>query len=243
MRELNKYHVPFYRVMEETGTKFLGKRKIAGNIGSPVKKIKGSEREIIDPLESDVKDVYAIINAADRNNIGVAMANIAKQNYELGRLFEEVAKPMKAVTVNTKEVLEKALKGTDAEGIEIPDELAEAMVTLFRPTYASGPNMLNVNMGDKQKVFEVDSDIFKAIQGLNVEDVGIIMKILSAPATLLRAGATLSPDFSVRNPVRDQFTAFAYSKYGFIPGVDLVRGMFELFKKGDVYNLDRKSVV
>lgn len=237
IRELNKYHVPFYRVMEESGAKFLGKSKIGGNIGNPIKKIKGSEREIIDPLESDVKDVYAIINASERNNIGVALANISKQNFELGRLFEEVSKPMKATTVNVKEVLEKATKGTDAENIEIPDELAEAVVTLFRTTYATGPNMLNVNLGDKQKVFQVDPDLFKAIQGLEVEDVGIVMKLLSAPAKLLRAGATLSPDFSVRNPLRDQFTAFVYSKYGFIPGVDLVRGMFELFTKGDVYKL------
>lgn len=237
IKELNHFHVPFYRVMEESGAKFLGKTKIGGNIANPIKKIKGSEREIIDPLESDVKDVYAIINASDRNNIGVAMANIAQQNFELGRLFEEVVRPMKPVTVNAGEVIKQAVKGTDAEDLEIPEELADAIVTLFRPTYASGPNMLNVNLGDKQKVFEVDTDLFNTIQGLNIEDVGIIMKILSAPAKLLRAGATLSPDFSVRNPLRDQFTAFAYSKHGFIPGVDLVKGMFELFKKGDVYNL------
>lgn len=237
MRELNKYHVPFYRVMEESGTKFLGKSKIGGNIGNPIKKIKGSEREIIDPLESDVKDTYAIINAAERNNIGIALANISSQNSDLGRLFEEVAKPMKPVTVNVGEVMKQAVKGTDAEGIDIPDELAEAVVTLFRPTYATGPNMLNVNMGDQSKVFEVDSDLFNAIQGLNIEDVGIIMKVLSFPAKLLRAGATLTPDFSVRNPVRDQFTAFVYSKYGFIPGVDLVRGIFSLFNKDETYKL------
>lgn len=237
MRELNKYHVPFYRVMEESGAKFLGKTKVAGNIASPIKKIKGSEREIIDPLESDVKDTYAIINAAERNNIGVAMANISSKNFELGRLFERVVAPMKAVKVGVKEVMDAALKGTGAENLVLPEELADTAVTLFRPTYASGPNMLNVNMGDKQLVFEVDPDLFKSIQGLALEDVGTIMKVLSLPATTLRAGATLSPDFSVRNPLRDQFTAFVYSKYGFTPGVDLVKGMFELFKKGDVYDL------
>lgn len=241
IKELNKFYAPFYRVMEETGAKFLGKSKIGGNLPSPIKKIRGSEREIIDPLESDVKNVYAIINAAERNNIGVAMANLAAKNFELGRLFEEVAKPMKPVTVNAKEVLDKVMKEamgvTGAEMPEFPEELADLTVTLFRPTQAAGPNMLNVNLGDVKKVYQVDPDLFKAIQGLNLEDAGIIMRILSAPAKWLRAGATLSPDFSVRNPLRDQFTAFAYSKYGFIPGLDLVRGMFELFKGGDVYKL------
>lgn len=236
IKELNKFHVPFYRVMEETQSGFLGKTKIAGNLSNPIKKIKGSEREIIDPLESDVKDTYAIINASERNNIGIAMANLAAQDFELQRLFEEVVKPMKPVTVSSKEVLDKIMKETGEE-IVVPKDLADIAVTLFRTTYATGPNMLNVNMGDQQKVFQVEPDLFKAIQGLNVEDVGIIMRLLSLPAKLLRAGATLTPDFSIRNPVRDQFTAMVYSKYGFKPGIDLFAGMFELFKKGDVYNL------
>jgi len=241
IKKFNKYHVPFYRVMEESGAKFLGKSKIGGNLNNPIKKIKGSEREIIDPLESDIKDTYAIINAAERNNIGVAMANVSGANHELGRLFEEVVKPMKPVTVNVQEVMDKVTKGTELEDIDFPEELGEMMVTLFRPTYATGPNMLNVNMGDKQKVFEVDPDLFKSIQGMNVEDVSMIMKILGFPAKALRAGATLSPDFSVRNPLRDQFTAGVYSEHGFVPGVDLIRGVWELIQPQkfgrDTYNL------
>lgn len=237
IRELNKYHVPFYRVMEETQQKFLGKSKFAGNMGSPIKRIKGSEREIIDPLESDVKDTYAIINAAERNNIGVAMANIAAKDFELGRLFEKVVAPMKATKVGAKEVIDKILKEVGEDEIELPEDIADMVVTLFRPTAATGPNMLNVNMGDKKLVFQVDPDLYKSIQGMNIEDVGTLLHIISMPAKLLRAGATLTPDFSVRNPFRDQFSAFVYSKHGFVPGVDMVRGMFELFKKGDVYDL------
>lgn len=234
MKELNKFHVPFYRVMEETQARFLGKSKIAGNLARPIKKIKGSEREIIDPLESDVKDTYAIINSAERNNIGLAMSKLAEQDFELGRLFEAVDKPMVATNISAKEILDKLSNEAD---VALPEDLADQVITVFRPTMDRGANMLNVNFGDTQKVFQVDPDLFKSIQGLNIEDAGIIMKMLSMPAKLLRAGATLTPDFSLRNPLRDQFSALVYSKYGFVPGIDLVRGMFELFKKGDVYNL------
>ena len=237
IKELNKFHVPFYRVMEETqGAKFMGRRKIGGNLSSPIKKIKGSEREIIDPLESDIKDTYAIINAVERNSIGIAMANLASENFELGRLFEKVDRPMKGMKVNAKEVLDKVMKESGGD-LEMPEEMADLAVTIFRPTQDRGPNMLNLNMGDKQMVFQVDPDLFNAIQGLNTEDAGVIMRILSMPSKLLRAGATLTPDFSLRNPLRDQFSAFTYSNYGFVPGLDLVRGMFEVFKKGDVYDL------
>ena len=239
IKALNKFHVPFYRVMEEVaGGGFMGRRKMAGNLGSPIKRIKGSEREIIDPLESDIKDTYAIINAVERNSIGIAMANLSAENFELGRLFEKVDRPMKGVKVNAKEVMEKVLKESDAE-IEVPEDLADIVVTIFRPTMDIGPNMLNVNMGDRKMVFQVDPMLFKSIQGLNAEDSGLIMRLLSLPAHILRAGATLTPDFSLRNPIRDQFSAFIYSRSGYTPGFDLLRGMFELFKQGDVYNLWR----
>ncbi len=234
IKSLNQFRVPFYRVMEGIRSSYMGGKKVAGNIPNPIKKIKGSEREIIDPLESIIKDTYAIINAAERNNIGVAMANLSTQNFELGRLFEKVAKPMMPVKVNVKEVLQKVLP-EDLMDI-VPEELDE-VVSLFRPTYATGPNMLNVNMGDRQFVYQVEPDLFKAIQGLNLEDSSVIMRIMALPSKLLRAGATLTPDFSLRNPLRDQFSAFVYSKYGFRPGIDLVRGLFEVFKKGDVYDL------
>ena len=236
IKKLNKFRVPFYRVMEEAQSAFMGGKKIAGNLASPIKKIKGSERDIIDPLESIVKDTYAIIYAVERNNVGIAMANLASQHFELGRLFEEVQSPMKPTTVNVKEILKNA--APEIADL-IPQELGEKIVTIFRPTQDRGNNMLNINIGDKQAVFQLDAELFKALQGLNVEDVGMVMRILSMPAKLLRAGATLTPDFSVRNPMRDQYTAFVNSNYGFIPGVDLVKGMFELFKKGDMYDLWR----
>ncbi|MEG6513528.1 hypothetical protein [Desulforamulus ruminis] len=58
---------------------------------------------------------------------------------------------------------------------------------------------------------------------------------MSFPASTLRAGAVLSPDFPVRNMVRDQFSAFVNSKYGFVPVVDTLRGLFHAVKKDEVY--------
>lgn len=241
IKELNKYHVPFYRVMEELQSSgYMGKKKIAGNFGSPIKKMKGSEREIVDPLESLIKDTYSIINASERNSIGVAMANLSKLNPELGRLFEKVDSPMKATRVTGEEIAKGLAEKIGMEDLGDVDKetLDELAMTIFRPTQDRGQNMLNVNMGDKKLVFQVDPDLFNAIQGLNQEDIGLIMKVLSLPAKTLRLGATLSPDFSVRNPLRDTFSATIFSEYGFKPGIDLIKGAFDLVNpEGDVYNL------
>lgn len=242
IKKLNKFYVPMFRVMETAGNGFMGGKKIAGNLGNPIKKIKGSEREVINPLESIIKNTYAIINAAERNNIGVMMSKLASSHFELGRLFEKVDKPMKPVSVSVKEVMAKL---TSDMGIEFPENLQEdlgdTMVTLFRPAMDAGPNMLNVNMGDKSELYQVDPFLFRAIQGLNEEDLATVIKIFSYPAKLLRAGATLSPNFAARNPIRDQFSAMLFSQNNYRPGVDLAKGMFEVFKKGDLYDLWRMS--
>ena len=240
IRTLNKNRVPFYRVMEETRSAYMGGKKVTGNISGQIKKIKGSEREIIDPIESIIKDTYALINAAERNNIGITMANVAKTNFETARLFEKVDKPMVATKVNAREVLEKIMPEL-SDLIDEDLELTNEIVNIFRPVTDRGVNMLNVNFGDDFKVFQVEPDLFKALQGLDVEDAGMIMRILATPARLLRAGATLSPDFMFRNPIRDQWSALIFSKYGYIPGWDLARGIFEIFKKGNTYDLWRMA--
>ena len=50
-------------------------------------------------------------------------------------------------------------------------------------------------------------------------------KVLAAPAKLLRAGATLSPDFIVRNIVRDFATAFINSGRGLFTPIDTIKGL------------------
>jgi hypothetical protein len=241
IKALNKYHIPFYRVMEELrAAGYMGNKKFAGNMGNPIKRIKGSEREIIDPLESLIKDTYAIINSSERNSIGVAMANLARQDFELGRLFEKVVSPMKPTTVTGEEIVKGLAEKIGMGGMEdaSKEALDELALTIFRPVQDRGQNMLNVNMGDKKLVFQVEPELFKSIQGLNNEDMNLLIRILSIQAKMLRAGATLSPDFSVRNPIRDTFSATIFSNYGFKPGVDLVRGVFTLLDpSGDVYNL------
>ncbi len=236
IKELNKARVPFYRVMEEVSGKYMGGKKIGG-VKSPIKKIKGSDREIIDPLESIVKDTYAIINASERNNVGMALVRLAGRDFELGRLVEKVPLPMQGVKVNVEEVLEKA--GILKE--ELPEGAIDELVSIFRPSQVVGNNTIIVNLGDKKVAYELDSDLYKAIQGINDEEISYFIQLISIPAKLLRSGATLTPDFVIKNPMRDQFSAFVNSKFGYKPFYDMVRGMFELFKKGDTYDLWRMA--
>ena len=232
LRQMNKEYVPLYRVMEELAAGgFVGKG--FGNLSNQIKRIKGSEREIIDPLEGIVKNTYAIINAAERNQVGLTMAKLASKSPELAKMFEEIPSPMaKVASVSAEEL------GIDPKLFEAAGGDVDKVFDIFRPSsFVGKDNILYVLDGGKKRFFQVETDLYKALQALNEEELALVIKLASIPAKMLRAGATLSPDFTPRNLVRDQFSAFVYSRGGYLPGVNLIRGIFSLFKKDDAYAL------
>lgn len=115
-------------------------------------------------------------------------------------------------------------------------EIKEFPTTIFRPSFFNpAPDTVAV-LEDGQRIFyKVPKDLAELMTNLSPGESNILIKLLSFPARLLRAGATLSPEFIGRNPFRDQFTAFVQSRYGYTPGVDLVKGVFELVGRNDVY--------
>lgn len=233
LRETSHAYVPFYRVYNELAAKgFMGKKM--ANIAQPIKRIKGSEREIINPLESIVKNTYVLVSAAERNQVGIMMANLVDQNPELAEYFERVAIPMARVArVNASEL------GVEIEGLT--DEESEQVVDIFRPSFYVRGDEVTVLIDGKKRYFKVDSDLRDALLNLDRESLGLIGKFLSYPAKWLRAGATLSPDFMVRNPARDQMTAFVYSNYNFLPAVDFLKGLAGVIRRDSDYQLYRAS--
>lgn len=252
MRTAMRDYVPFFRVMEEAESKGLAGKTLA-DLRNPIKRIKGSDRDIINPLESIVKNTYSLINAAERNRVGISMVNLSTKHPELGQLFEKVPEEKtKVASVKINELIEQVAGGKmglmlhesmgDAKPLTAQADLGymgEQIVNIFRPSFFHDENILTVMIGGKPQSFYVDPQIYKAMHGSEVEDVGVIWKLLSYPARWLRAGATLTPEFMVRNPARDMFSAFVYSEYGFMPPVDVARGLYGALSKDDSYWLWR----
>lgn len=226
-------YVPFYRVMDDLTAKgFLGKKM--ANVGSQIKRIKGSERTIVNPLESIVKNTYTMISAADHNQVGILMARLAEEVPDIAPAFTKIDTPIARVAQITVKEL----------GIELPgvaDDVLDGVFNIFRPSMHTGENVVTVLIEGKKQFFKVDPDIYKALMVTNTTDWGVAGRMLSYPSKWLRAGATLSPDFMVRNPLRDQFSAFVYSRYGYIPGVDFISGLASVLRKDDVYQAFKAS--
>lgn len=247
MQEANKMYVPFYRVQEELANQgYMGGKGIPTK--NPIKRLKGSEKDIIDPIESIVKNTYVLLQTAERNNVMLAMSNLAKDDPNLGSLFERVPEDMgKVASVNARDIVEQALgknigknllndpKGTAAAMEAAESDILDTVVDIFRPSMFQKGNVVTVMEDGKPKYYELEKDLYEAINATEVEEAIAIVKILSYPAQFLRAGATLAPEFMVRNPLRDSIAAAVMSQNGFIPFVDTFKGFASLVKKDEYY--------
>lgn len=194
MKKMYPNYVPFFRDLSDVGMQsFLNGGKGFISVSSPIKRLKGSTRDIIDPLESIVKNTFQFYNAVERNHVGRTFAKLANKD-GIGRIVEQV---------------EGTARTTD--------------------------NTFYVWDNGKKITYETTPELVEAMKMLDKEQSNMIMTLLSYPASWLRAGATLSPEFILRNPVRDMIGASIFSKHGFIPILDTFKGLALFLKKGNLY--------
>ncbi len=240
MKQLNDDFVPLYK-LAQTDSAGTGQGKKLANLFDPIKRIKGSDKPIIDPIESIVKNTYAFINLAERHAVGDALVRQAEK-IPGQTLVRKIKPPVKPISVTKAEV--KSFLGENAEAIrdvnwnQLPDVLQT-----FRQnaTVSKGDPIIWVLRDGKRKYFEVDPDVHKALLGLDEQSVGMLVRLMSVPARALRAGVTITPEFAARNPLRDQWTAYIQSEYGYVPPIDFIKGVFHMVGRTDMLRKFERS--
>lgn len=215
--EKNPHYIPFDRVLPteaQAGAMPTAKQPFSG-VKSPVKSIKGSELEIHDVIDSVVKNTYRIMDRAARNKVFVDVHSMMKYP-ELG---------IKAVHADMRPIkLSEAETGGDEQ-------------TIFRPSpFKPKGNVVEGYIDGKRKYLEVSENMYKAMTGMDEVSSGIIVKLLSQPASWLRTGATITPEFIMRNPIRDQWTALIQTHVGFRPFIDPAGAVADILGKSAIYN-------
>ena len=192
MRAKYPNYVPFYRYFDEDmgAVGFGSGGKGFTDLTSPFKRLKGSTRDVIDPLESMIRNTFAVVNAVQRNKVGLELARLSK--------FDGAGKWVERLDGKQKVANEK-------------------IVTVFE--------------NGERVQYQLDPELYRAMKQLDEESLSNLVKVLSYPASWLRQGATLTPEFMLRNPIRDQFQAFVVSEFGYNPIIDLPRGLFSVVKK------------
>ena len=109
--------------------------------------------------------------------------------------------------------------------------------TIFAPdTRPQTPTSIKFKVAGEHKSMSVSPELYKAMMNMNPEHTGWLVNILAIPKRTLQMGATITPDFILRNPIRDQFSAFQQTQIKFRPFWDIPKAMADHIKKGDLYN-------
>ncbi|MDH5578265.1 MAG: hypothetical protein OEZ09_07370 [Betaproteobacteria bacterium] len=321
MLEANKDYVPFFRLFDEPKSKGPGKGM---KVHNPLRAIKGSERQVLDPLESIIKNTYVYTALAERNAVGRALGDLVVKDTasaealgitkvkptfrpiqlearEIKKLFDEfitvsqrtrrsrteetrtsgvggvAGEPQNRVfaankkrvmdaleargfSTNEAEIMVRRLGNEKATGGDtIVEKLVQEVVatenvvgmdirlpsdaaTIFRPNaLRPAPNQLRYFENGKPQVLDLPPTVAEAFAATDRASANVLVKIVAFPARTLRAGAILAPDFMLRNVARDQLTAFTFSKTGYIPLWDMMRGAMSLVKKDNQFQSWLKS--
>ena len=242
IKELNQFYVPFQRIMDAVGDQLSGTSKKMADRGSPFKKIRGSGRDIVNPLESIVRNTYTITDMVEKNRAMQALTKQAENTTGGGRYIERIPNPMEATQFNLSQLAGDIREALESDGIELPmnhnlDEALDSAVTVFTPSgFSREKGIVTVVRNGKREFYSVNEPaLYDAITAIGTRNSQVVVNLLERPARLLRAGATLSLGFIGRNPIRDTFDATVNSRYGFRPAWDTLRGLAEYAKSGSHY--------
>lgn len=186
----NPNYIPFHRVLEQ--------EELQGSINSKgvftdaaarkvIKRIYGSDKDIKNTINSVIANTAKIVDISWRNRTAKAVADLAPIMPEY---VQKSKTPMKKV------VVEEDGKPTET----------------FRPSGQQPKGTIVVYRDGKQEFYKVSKPLLEAMESMSDFEQSMSLMamhewLLHKPARLVRAGATLVPEFWVRNGIRDQFVA------------------------------------
>ena len=218
----NPNYIPFQRVMDEeygetaglqglqvkAGTTFAGKK-----LGQVIKKIEGSDKKIVDPIESIIRNTMRITDIAYQNRVANQLVDLADVMPE----YISTTKPAMKTVTDPK-------TGTK----------------ISRPRETQPADVITVLVKGKRKYYKVHPSLVAAMTSMSPQEITGLGWLLSRPASILRTGATIVPEFMARNFIRDVHGSYVLSEAR--PNViDVVKGLTARIGKNDLYERWRAS--
>lgn len=229
MIDANRLYIPFNRVMGDVET---GLRGLGGSLESrnPIRAIKGSERDIVDPIENIVRNTYVFTQLAEKNAVGVKLIDMLER--AAGEQEAGASRPPETLPARVDQATHQALtEWIEGQGGRAPEDLVSALEAIGAPPAREGE--IAVFRNGRRTIYRVDPDLARAMKGLDAESANLIVRLFSMPANTLRAGAVATPDFALRHSIRDYLYAAITTKEGFFSPIDMARGFIGLITKDE----------
>ncbi len=232
MTQANKDHVPFYRVMNDAGTK---NNTFSKSVVNPIKEMKGSGKMIQDPIMNIYNNVQHYVALAENNFAKIKFIEFVENNKaDFPEIFK--IKPKKQNLEISKKELEQVLP----EGIKLDSNTVNNLEIFRMDKKAITDSQIAFNKKGKLQIYEVGKDLAEAIKDIPHTEMSQAIRFFSIPAKLTRAGSVLAPSFMVSNFARDTIFSGVFSRSGAMPFVTPFIGLFNMINSTKYFGIGKQ---
>lgn len=246
-----EYYVPFYRVTEEG--LFLAPRGKTGlsHQTAGIKALKGGKVPTNDLLENILTNWTKRLDASLKNKALIEVVdNLKGSDFLTDESIRytqaiipraEIAKRIRKDRKTLAAVSDMLGMPEGSDAIKVAGELLkpenEGFEKLWAATAPTDPDIIRVQRDGRNEYYKVN-DVsllrgLKHIEGTVFNDP--VTRIGRAFKRLLTTGVTASPDFILRNFIRDAAHAWVINKDGYTLGVDSIKGLRQAFAEDADY--------
>jgi len=235
-----QFYVPLQRDMSDKKANF-GPSALTAGSPSLVKRFRGSDRDIVDPMAVLMQKTFALETLINENEVISALALLADRVGQAGALVERIpASQVLGMTMTVEDAARQLSKDdtlTPADAQDLMTLLGASIkdgnsISLFRREQVStaGENILFFWENGKPAAIQLKdgdlgADVVNAMQAVGRENMPLFTGLITGVSTAFRTAITSWPDFLVVNYIRDQMSAWVLTDVGFKPFVTGIRGM------------------
>ncbi|WP_320008444.1 LPD38 domain-containing protein [Maridesulfovibrio sp.] len=228
-------YIPFYRINDETADVKApkGKKGIASQY-SGIRRLQGGTANLGDPFENIIRNFSHLIDASVKNNaMEQAMTNAEKIGEAVPADFKWQALKLKGGALRS--ALVKTLGDDKAVG-QLTAAQRDSLQTVFRMVAPDAKDVVHVLRDGKPVYYHVgDPLLLRSLTAVNAQSWNNMgMKAARFFKRLLTTGVTSTPDFMLRNIVRDTVHAWGVDRTGtFKPLVGSFKGTIKTMRKDE----------
>lgn len=216
-------YIPFFR---EGDSKGAGTRAGIANQAAGIKRLRGGEQQLKDPLSNIVENFTRIMDSALKNRAMLMAVDNLGAPY-----FEKVPMKMGQATIPMDQVKRHLLdSGVDQATIDaMPSATLKGVGRMMSIEAPTDDDVVRVMRNGKAEYYRVlDPLVLRSITSMQEHFTDELWMLpLKWTKTLLTAGATATVGFMVRNGFRDTAEAAITAREHFIPVWDTMRGAIE----------------
>lgn len=233
-----QFYVPLQRDLSDRAVTTGEMRATQGQ--SIVRRFRGSDRDIIDPMDALMQKTFSLERVIAENDAKKALASLADKVGQAGALVERIpAQQLIGQQFTVQEVARQLTKDSTMSEADAQDlmELLEASVeegnriALFRSeqAVAKGENIMFFWEHGKLAAIqlkdgEIGADVVNTMNGTGRETMPLLTDLLAYTSSTFRSAITSWPDFLMVNFIRDQVSAWILTE-GYTPFATGLRGV------------------